>query len=280
MLVLATATLLVALGVAFAATTARAQDAVPTTGEATPVEPPAADQPPAGGDSTPIVPTASPDPVPQTDPGQTPETTDPQEVPQDSAGPGDTAGTGGGGDVADVRRQPAHVAEESAPASTAGSTTPSSPSSTAERARQPATSTTTTGYPGSWLGQDTFIVDRPDGGDGPGPGAFQRPLSGVLALGGSTRATRLEATQRRSHETAKVSALGGPPGFGSDLPGQNPFFNLLSGPGGVAAGLALASIFAVLGAAFVLPRDRSRRFRTPAVSWRPLAYAPPIELPG
>jgi hypothetical protein len=39
-------------------------------------------------------------------------------------------------------------------------------------------------------------------------------------------------------------------------------------------------MLAVLGAALVLPHDRLKRFRTPTVSWSPLAYVPPIELPG
>jgi hypothetical protein len=39
-------------------------------------------------------------------------------------------------------------------------------------------------------------------------------------------------------------------------------------------------ILAVLAAAFVLPRDRSRIFRMPTVTWPPLAYVPPIESPG
>jgi hypothetical protein len=64
------------------------------------------------------------------------------------------------------------------------------------------------------------------------------------------------------------------------LPGNNPFFNLLSGPGGIAAGMMLAGMLAVLGAAFLLPRDRLRAFRVPTVTWSPLAYVPPIELPG
>src|SRR5207247_685099 len=42
----------------------------------------------------------------------------------------------------------------------------------------------------------------------------------------------------------------------------------------------VASLRASLGVALVLPRDRLRTFRMPAVSWRPLAYVPPIELPG
>jgi hypothetical protein len=109
----------------------------------------------------------------------------------------------------------------------------------------------------------------------------QRRFAGLILIGASTKATRIEAKVRRAHETAKVSAIGsGAPVPGSPLPSQNPFFNLMSGPSGIAAGLMLASMLAVLGTALVLPRDRLRAFRTPAVTWSPLAYVPPIELPG
>ena len=99
-------------------------------------------------------------------------------------------------------------------------------------------------------------------------------------LRAASHAGGLVVKARRNDSAAQVKPIGGPPGSGNQLPGQNPFFNLLSGPGGSAAGLALASILAILGAALVLPRDRSRRFRMPTVTWRPLAYVPPIELPG
>jgi len=49
---------------------------------------------------------------------------------------------------------------------------------------------------------------------------------------------------------------------------------------GITVVIALAGMLAVLGAAFVLPRDRSRIVRMPTATWRPLAYVPPIELPG
>jgi hypothetical protein len=42
----------------------------------------------------------------------------------------------------------------------------------------------------------------------------------------------------------------------------------------------LLSLLAVMAASFALPNERSKAFRTPAVLWRPLAYVPPIELPG
>jgi hypothetical protein len=127
------------------------------------------------------------------------------------------------------------------------------------------------------LGQDTFVVEKPDGRDGPGSRlAASRGLFG----GAASNASRLEAKARRSAAIAKISPLGGPPSLGHQLPRRNPFFGLLRGPDGSAAGLALASMLAVLGAVFVLPRDRSRVFRAPTVIWRPLAYVPPIELPG
>jgi hypothetical protein len=70
------------------------------------------------------------------------------------------------------------------------------------------------------------------------------------------------------------------PGFGNQLPNENPSSSLQSSLGGAAAGLALAGMLAVLGGVFVLPRDRSRIFRLPTATWRPSAYVPPIESPG
>ena len=135
----------------------------------------------------------------------------------------------------------------------------------------------------TWLGQDTFVIDKATTAarEGAGLKTVQRRFAGLILLGASTKATRVEAQARRAHETAAISEIGsGPPMPGIPLPGDNPFFNLLSGPGGIAAGLMLAGMLAVLGAAFVLPRDRLRVFRMPTVTWRPLAYVPPIELPG
>jgi hypothetical protein len=96
----------------------------------------------------------------------------------------------------------------------------------------------------------------------------------------SDRGIRLEAKERRSHATAKTSPLGGGlPGHGGQLPSQNPFFSLLSGSGGAGTGLLLL-LLAVLGASIALPNRRFKAFRTPTGPWRPLAYVPPIELPG
>src|SRR5262249_25109824 len=126
------------------------------------------------------------------------------------------------------------------------------------------------GYPGAWSGQDTFVVDR----------AKRRVTRALAALRGSrgalarlfvlhavSRASGLVVKARRDHDVAQAKPVGGLPGPSDQLPGRNPFFNLLSGPGGSAAGLALAGIFAILGGALVLARDRSRRFRMPTVTW-------------
>jgi hypothetical protein len=118
------------------------------------------------------------------------------------------------------------------------------------------------------------------GSGGSGPGAYGGRFPGLFAFA-ATRATRIEARQRRGHETAKVSPLGGGlPGGGGGLPHDNPFFNLLSGPGGAGGSLMLISLLAVLGASIALPRALAKPFRTPSAPWRPLAYVPPIELPG
>jgi hypothetical protein len=85
---------------------------------------------------------------------------------------------------------------------------------------------------------------------------------------------------RGGPETGKASPLnGGLPGHGGQLPSQNFFFNLLSGSVGGGTGLLLL-LLAVLGASIALPNHRFKAFRTPTATWRPLAYVPPIELPG
>ena len=135
----------------------------------------------------------------------------------------------------------------------------------------------------TWLGQDTFVVSKAADAveDDAGVPTIRGRLGGMLLVGTTSHAKQIEAEARQSNEMAQATDIGsGPPGSGIPLPGQNPFFNLLSGPGGIAAGMMLASMLAVLGAAFLLPRDRLRAFRMPTVTWRPLAYVPPIELPG
>jgi hypothetical protein len=161
-----------------------------------------------------------------------------------------------------------------------GSNSASAPSSTSSGSDSDFTGTG--GGEDTWLGQDSFVV-------GSEAAAVKeevasptvRRFGGMLILGTTSHAKQVEAEARKSHEIAQVTAIGsGPPGSGTPLPGNNPFFNLLSGPGGAAAGIMLAGMLAVLGAAFLLPRDRLRAFRIPTVTWRPLAYVPPIELPG
>jgi hypothetical protein len=266
---------------AFAAAPARAQ-------EAPPVDPAATGDTTSSGDATQIPPS---DPPP--DPGtQTPPATDPpappvDQTPPDTPPPGDTPATGDGstggtgagtGDATPPHRQPARD-DGSVP--TADSTSATGPTATAETDRQPS-SPAATGGSDSWLGQDTFVLDDAGGSHSSGGATtVRRRFAGLFLLATSSRAKRMEARNRRSHETAKASALGGgPPGPGNRLPGHNPFFDLLSGSGGIGVSLVLASVLAVLGAAFVLPRERLKAFRTPTVTWSPLAYVPPIELPG
>jgi hypothetical protein len=177
-------------------------------------------------------------------------------------------------------KQPARPSDEFTTSGPSSSAT--SPSSSTAGPSKDLTSSRT-GHSDSWLGQDTFVIDKTKTTtDHEGLKTVRRRFAGLFLIGASTKATRTEAKARRANETAKVSAIGsgGPPTPGNPLPSQNPFFNLLSGPSGIAAGLMLASMLAVLGAAFVLPRDRLRAFRTPTVTWSPLAYVPPIELPG
>jgi hypothetical protein len=105
--------------------------------------------------------------------------------------------------------------------------------------------------------------------------------------GAASDVNRPGAEGNRGHDTGKASETGKAP-LGGDVPGhgrlppdqqKQPFFSLLSASGGAGTGLTLL-LFAVLGAAIALPRERSLVFRPPTVPWRPLAYIPPIELPG
>jgi hypothetical protein len=263
---------------ALAATPAYAQDAgggtpTPPVSATPPTTPPAADPTPTPAPTPAPAPTPVPDPVskPPADPPPSSDASPPADPgsSQPSTQPSDS-GT----------KQPAHPSSgdqftTSTPA--AGSSTPAPTSSTATPRKD------LVGSRGSdtWLGQDTFIVTKTATKPHDGVTTVRRRFAGLFLLGSSTKATRSEAKARQAHETAKVSAIGGvPPKPGDPLPSQNPFFNLLSGPSGIAAGLMLASMLAVLFAAFVFPRDRSTAFRTPRATWSPLAYVPPIELPG
>ncbi len=179
-----------------------------------------------------------------------------------------------------MHRQPARPNDEFTTSTSAPSPSTTSPSSSTAGPSEDF-SPSRGGHSDTWLGEDTFVIDKTTTKDHVGLETVRRRFAGLFLLGASTKATRSEAKARRAQETAKVSGLGsGPPGPGNPLPNQNPFFNLTSGPSGIAAGLMLASMLAVLGTALVLPRDRLTAFRTPTVMWRPLAYVPPIELPG
>jgi hypothetical protein len=240
--------------------------------------------------------TSDPPPTPPTDPSATDSaptppgtTTDPPAAETPPADPPSTPDTGSGQTAAPVStaddtmpKQPAHPTGDELTTSTAASGNSAAALSSQTPGAGSNSAESKSGYSDSWLGQDTFIVSKTATKDRDRAVTIRRSrFAGLFVLGASTRATRMEAKARRNHETEKVSAFGsGPPTPGNPLPGQNPFFNLLSGPGGIAASLMLASVLAVLGAAFVLPRDRLKAFRTPTVTWRPLAYVPPIELPG
>jgi hypothetical protein len=266
---------------AFAAAPARAQ-------EAPPVDPATTVDPAGSGDATQVLPS---DPPPDLG-TQTPPATDPPAPPVDqtppdtppsgdnpATGDGSTGGTGDStGEATPAHRQPARD-DGSVP--TADSTSATGPTATAVTDRQPS-SPASTGGSDSWLGQDTFVLDDAGGSHSSGrTTTVRRRFAGMFLLATSSKAKRMEARARQGHETEQVSALGaGPPGPGNQLPGQNPFLNLLSGSGGIGGSLVLASVLAVLGAAFVLPRERSNALRMPTVTWSPLAYVPPIELPG
>ena len=261
---------------AFAAAPARAQDAAVVV-----PAPEAAAPDPATTDSSPA-PTVPTDPGPPAAPAESPATdASPDPVVTDDPGAGDTVvETPQSTPDADrtPTRQPSHNADGGGgQTASAAPTVPTTGEDTVD-----TVAPSSDGYPGAWSGQDTFVVDKAKGPDSGAAGAFggpRGPFSGLIAFRAASHASGVVATARRSHSVAQVSALGGPPGSGHQ-PGHNLFLNLLSGPGGSAAGLAFASILAILGVAFVLPRDRLRTFRMPAVSWRPLAYVPPIELPG
>jgi hypothetical protein len=278
---------------ALAATPAWADDTGGTGPSPTTVDSPPASDGNSGGAVTP-----PPNPTDTTTPGGSGGATPtapqdpPPPPPADPTPPADTghgsgSDPGGSGSTTPVDRAPSHSgsgdSSGTSSSSASGSSTPTG-STPSGPAITPPTDPTATGYPGDWGGQDTFLLDaRGSGGTGGPPtgGGYHSRFAGLFGLGVASRATRIEARERRGQQTAKVSPLGGgPPGQGGRLPSQNPFFNLLSGPGGAGAGLLLLSLLAVLGAAIALPSERSKAFRTPTAPWRPLAYVPPIELPG
>ena len=273
---------------AFAAAPANAQDAGGGTPVSTPEAPPTTavepapapepPPPPPPSDTNPTPPSEPPPPPPPSDTNPTPPPTDP---PASEPGTGEgtqgspTTGTAGG---PDTRQQ---LQDEFTSAMAGPGVSANAPSSTSSGADTELTG----GGSGddTWLGQDTFVVSEGPGlvEDDAGVPTVSGRFGGMLLVGATSRAKQIEAEARKSNAIAQVTAGGsGPPGPGNPLPGQNPFFNLLSGPGGAGAGLLLASVLAVLGAVFLLPRDRLRAFRMPTVTWRPLAYVPPIELPG
>jgi hypothetical protein len=264
---------------ALAAAPAYGQDAGGPTSP--PTSDPSPPPPPASDPSPPPPPVAAPDqPVDNTPPADSsPPPVDPP--PPTDPGAGDSIPASSDPTAGDAgHKQPAHPNDEftTSTSSPASSTSPSSSAAGPSKDLAPSG----TGHSDTWLGQDTFVIDKATTRDHDGLTTVRRRFAGLFLFGASTKATRTEAKARRAHETAKVSALGsgGPPPPGSPLPNQNPFFNLLSGPGGIAASLMLASMLAVLGAAFVLPHDRLKVFSTPTATWSPLAYVPPIELPG
>jgi hypothetical protein len=268
---LAIAAMVLLAALAVVAAPAYAQEApggsTPPPGDTTnPPSPPTSDPTPAP------TPAPAPDPAPQPPADNQPPSSDPSTP---SGGGGSTPSTGGD---SGTTKQPARPSGDEFTTSTAPSTSSAAPTSSTST---PGKDLTGSRASDTWLGQDTFTVSKTATKHSGGATTVRRRFAGLFLLGASTQATRTEAKARRAHETAKVSEIGGgPPKPGNPLPSQNPFFNLLSGPGGIAASLMLASMLAVLGAAFVLPRDRLRAFRTPTVTWRPLAYVPPIELPG
>jgi hypothetical protein len=131
-------------------------------------------------------------------------------------------------------------------------------------------------------GQDTFVLEstKGRGSDRAAARTNHARSRGHFESGTADRVIRLEAKERGGHATGKASPLdGGLPGHGGQLPSPNPFFSLLSGSGGAGTGLLLL-LLAVLGASIALPKHRFKALRMPTVPWRPLAYVPPIELPG
>jgi hypothetical protein len=132
--------------------------------------------------------------------------------------------------------------------------------------------------PGS---RDKFVLENTKPGKSRRAAARTRHARSPQPLGSAPadRDIQQVVKERRGHETEQVS----PPAHGlpghAPLPDQNPFFNLLGGASGSGAGLVLV-LLAVLGASIALPSQRSKALRTRAAVWRPLAYVPPIELPG
>jgi hypothetical protein len=128
---------------------------------------------------------------------------------------------------------------------------------------------------------DVFVLDRSKSrsASGTSPRTKHTRSPGHFGLSTARRVTKTAAKESSGNQTGKATPDVGLPGHGPRLPDQNPFFSLLNTPGGTGTGLMLL-LLAVLGAAIALPNERSKAFRTPTLLWRPLAYVPPIKLPG
>jgi outer membrane biosynthesis protein TonB len=105
-----------------------------------------------------------------------------------------------------------------------------------------------------------------------GYGSIASAAAGASGLDSRSQAARATARARADGSAVAVTAGG---------TGKSLFASLFGGgSGGGGAVLLTITLLGILSAYRLVPPDWDRAFRTSTATWRPSAYAPPIEHPG
>jgi hypothetical protein len=250
-------------------------------------------EPPVGGDV--IVapdPLPTPEPTPTPGPAPTPEPTPPpeqqpvdqppqqqpvdqppQQQPVDQAPAERQASTGTPAQRSDAPRDPA-------PATSHGTPSPVVPDDQIAAPEQlPAAGP---GEDWAWTDEgDAYIFGSGGSSDGTVRGALVT-FSGYGSIAAAAAgASGLDTRGQAARETARARADGSAVAVTAGGAGASLFASLFGGgSGGGAAVLLTITLLGILSIYRLLPPDWDRAFRTSTATWRPSAYAPPIEHPG
>ncbi len=137
-----------------------------------------------------------------------------------------------------------------------------------------------TGEDWAWTDQgDAFIIGTGGSSDSGGRDA----LASFTAIGSiATAVARMPALgsrERAARDAAKAYADGSAR-MVSDAGNSGLFAGLFGGNSGGGAAVLTLTVLGILAVFRLVPPDWNRAFRTSAATWRPSAYAPPIERPG
>jgi type IV secretory pathway VirB10-like protein len=266
-----------AVALAVCATAAQAQDATP----------------PGGGDVVVAPDPVTPEPTPTPEPAPPPPPVDPppppQPVDETPPPPPDPVVTEEAADQPAAERQ-------------AATGTTSTPRSDATRDAAPATShahpaPTVPGdqiavpaqLPPAGPGEDWAWTDEGDafvfGSGGSTEGHVRGALVSFAGYGSiaaaAAGASALDARSQATRETARARANGSALAVTEGGTGGSLFASLFGGgSGGGTAVLLTTTLLGILAVYRLRPPDWDRAFRTSTATWRPSAYAPPIERPG